>query len=199
MEKKTYTGNIELKGEGDPGEFTATFSTFNVIDKDGDVTLPGAFTEGQKVRISYWGHRWQDLPVGKGEIHSDETKAWVDGKFFLDTEAGLETYKTVKNLEDLQEWSYGFDIVESELGKFQDEDVQYLKALDVHEISPVFLAAGIGTMTTSIKSEKEETTEDTQTEDEASDGKSSGDVQPDFKLKKKRLELYKLEVQDNEH
>jgi hypothetical protein len=54
-------------------------------------------------------------------------------------------------------------------------------------------------MTTSIKSEKEETTDDTQTEGEASDGKPSGDVQPDFKLKKKRLELYKLEVQNNEH
>jgi HK97 family phage prohead protease len=197
MDKKIYTSNIELKEEGEPGEFQAVFSTFNVIDKDGDVTLPGAFEDGQKVRISYWGHRWQDLPVGKGTIGADDDKAWVDGKFFLDTEAGLETYKTVKNLEDLQEWSYGFDIVDSEMGKHDEQDVQFLKRLTVHEVSPVLLGAGIGTGTTSIKNEKE-TPDDTQTEGEVGDDKPSGDVQPDFKLKKKRLELYKLEVKQDD-
>jgi HK97 family phage prohead protease len=201
MEKKIYQSTIELKEAGEPGEFQAVFSTFNVIDKDGDVTLPGAFEDGQKVRISYWGHRWSDLPVGKGEIHADETKAWVDGKFFLDTEAGLETYKTVKNLEDLQEWSYGFDVIEADLGKYEEQDVTFLKRLTVHEVSPVLLGAGIGTGTTLIKGKEKqlETTESAQTEDEASDGKSSGDVQPDFTLKKKQLDLYKLETIENEH
>ena len=126
MQIKTFRSAMQFKAEGEEGDFTAIFSTLNVIDHDGDVTLPGAFTEGEKVRISYWGHRWRDLPVGRGEIHSDEEKAWVDGKFFLDTEHGMQTYLTVKNLGELQEWSYGFDIDEVSFGEFEDQDVAFL-------------------------------------------------------------------------
>lgn len=152
MEKKVFRPTIELKEtDEEQGSFRAVFSTFNVPDLDGDVTLPGAFEEGQKVRIAYWGHRWHDLPVGRGVIGSDGEKAWVDGKFFLDTQAGLETYKTVKNLAELQEWSYGFDIEESENAVFEGQDVRILKKMKVHEVSPVLLGAGIGTMTTAIK------------------------------------------------
>jgi len=153
MNKKVYQAPIELKeSETDqPGSFKAVFSTFNVVDLDGDVTLPGAFTDGQKVRIAYWGHRWHDLPVGRGVIHADEEKAWVDGVFFLDTEAGQETYRTVKNLEDLQEWSYGFDIIESESAVVDGTPVRLLKKLTVYEVSPVLLGAGIGTQTVAIK------------------------------------------------
>jgi len=155
METKKLITPIELKeaGEaGEAGEFTAIFSTFNVIDLQGDVTLPGAFKDGQAVRVSYWGHRWQDLPSGRGVIHADDEKAWIDGKFFLDTDAGAETYKTVKNLGDLQEFSFGFDVDLSEEGVFEGIPVRFLKALTVHEVSPVFLGAGIGTGTVAIKS-----------------------------------------------
>jgi len=152
MLKKTYRSPIEIKGDGARGEFRAVFSTFNVIDHDRDVTLPGAFTEGQAVRIAYWGHRWEDLPVGRGEIHQDRRQAWVDGRFFLDTSAGSETYQTVKNLGELQEWSYGFDIESSRMGQFEGQDVQFLERLTVYEVSPVMLGAGVGTHTEQIKS-----------------------------------------------
>jgi hypothetical protein len=38
------------------GLVEAVFSTFNVIDSDGDVTLPGAFEEGAPARVSAYGH-----------------------------------------------------------------------------------------------------------------------------------------------
>jgi len=176
MEKKTFRAAIELKeDDGEEGTFQAVFSRLNVIDYDGDITLPGAFTNGQKVRISYWGHRWQDLPVGRGEIHADNEKAWVDGKFFLDTTPGLETYKTVKNLAELQEWSYGFDILEAENGEKDGKYVRYLKSLKVHEVAPVFLGAGIGTETTAIKSNKGQKSDIIENnEDQTGNGESSG-------------------------
>ena len=90
--------------------------------------------------------------MGKGVIHADDEKAWVDGSFFMDTQSGLETYKTVKNLGELQEWSYGFDVLKNSFGKFEEKDVQFLESLDVFEVSPVLLGAGIGTQTTAIKS-----------------------------------------------
>lgn len=134
------------------GAFTATFATLNVVDSDKDVTVPGAFKDGQAVRIARWGHNWSELPVGKGIIHADDAKATVVGQFFLDTTHGKDTYLTVKQLADLQEWSYGYDVLDSEAGQFEGQDVRFLKSLDVIEVSPVMLGAGIGTRTESIKS-----------------------------------------------
>lgn len=188
MKKKTFTAPIELKAESDQGEFTAVFSTFNVLDHDGDVTVPGAFTDGEKVRVAYWGHRWQDLPVGRGVIHQDDQKAWVDGKFFLDTEAGLETYKTVKNLGELQEWSYGFDIEEADAGVFEGTDAFFLRKLKVYEVSPVFLGAGIGTGTTDIKDRKDQPGDED--EGEGDDAKPSG---PGPDVIRSEIEIIELE------
>lgn len=185
MKQKTFDAPIELKADGEPGEFKAVFSTFNVVDHDQDVTLPGAFTDGEKVRISYWGHRWQDLPAGRGVIHQDEEKAWVEGRFFMDTEAGRETYLTVKNLGELQEWSYGFDIQEADYGVFEEQEVQFLRRLKVYEVSPVMLGAGIGTGTTDIK-----TRPDDDDEGEAGDGKPSG-VSPE--VIRTQIEIVELE------
>jgi len=166
MKTKTFKAPIEWKKDGEEGEFRAVFSTFNVIDHDGDVTVPGAFEDGQKVRISYWGHRWQDLPVGRGEIHADDEKAWVDGRFFLDTLSGKDTYLTVKHLDELQQWSYGFDVNEADWGTYQEQEVQFLRKLTVHEVSPVMLGAGIGTRTETIKSARKGGDSDTAGEDE---------------------------------
>lgn len=154
MERKTYRGTLDLKALGDAtpeGAFRATFSRFNVVDLDHDVTLPGAFQLGQAVRIASWGHKWSELPVGRGVIQADAERAWVDGQFFLDTAAGLDTYRTVKQLQDLQEWSYGFDILERSFGEWEGQEVQFLRRLDVFEVSPVLLGAGIGTGTDTIK------------------------------------------------
>lgn len=136
----------------DAGTFRATFSTFNVIDRDGDVTMPGAFEAGQKARIAQWGHAWHLPAIGKGSLGADEKAAWFDGAFFLDMAAGKETYLAVKGLEDLQEWSYGYEILEATYGQFEDQSVRFLKQLRVIEVSPVMLGAGIGTHTDAIKS-----------------------------------------------
>ncbi len=155
MESKQFRAAIELKADpAAPGQFVATFATLNVIDKDGDVTLPGAFQDGQPVRISAWGHNWGALPVGSGVIHADQEKAWVDGQFFTETAAGKDTYLTVKNLAGLQEWSYGFEVTKQSFGKFAEQDVRFLEGLNTFEVSPVMLGAGVGTGTDAIKEAK---------------------------------------------
>lgn len=143
----------------DQGTVEAVFATFNVKDLDGDVTLPGAFEDGAEVLISAYNHgTWGDkLPVGKGVIRVDETKAWMEGQFWLDMLSGAETFKAVKNAGDLQEWSYGYNVLET--GEVTDAMYQLgvwrvLKKLRVFEVSPVMVGAGIGTETVSIKSAK---------------------------------------------
>jgi HK97 family phage prohead protease len=154
MERKQFSGSVQLKGDGS-GEVGVDFATLNVIDSQGDVTLPGAFSSGEQVRIASWGHGWDQLPVGRGTIAEIDGRAHMEGKFFLDTIAGKEHYLTVKNLGELQEWSYGYDVLEASYGKFQDRDVRFLKKLKVHEVSPVLLGAGVDTRTTDIKGRAE--------------------------------------------
>ncbi len=151
MARKNLTKPFEIKLEGETGKFKAVFSKFNDIDKDNDVTLPGAMPVGKAIKIAYWGHRWKDLPVGKGVIGADENHAWVDGEFFLDTQAGLDTYRTVKNLGNLQEWSYGYEPKKFKLGEFKGQRVRFLEAVDVFEVSPVLVGAGNDTYTDSLK------------------------------------------------
>jgi hypothetical protein len=141
----------------DKGEVTAVFATFNVVDKDGDVTLPGAFTEGAEVLISAYGHKtWEGaLPVGKGTIQTTKTEALLKGQFFMDTQHGRDTFYTVKELQGKQEWSYGYDTVDSEPGEKDGQRVRFLKRQEVHEVSPVLLGAGIGTRTLSTKARKD--------------------------------------------
>lgn len=173
MEKKTYTGSFELKSEdnGKPGEFKATFATFNVKDHDEDVTIPGAFIN-QEVVIEGWNHDYS-LPVGKGRIDFDEEKAWIDGQFFLDTTAGNDHYKTVKQLKGVSEWSYTFAILDAERGMKDGEPVRILKSMDVTGVAPVTRGAGIDTRTESIKSKSSE--DSNQEKDEADSGKSGED------------------------
>lgn len=149
----TKSLHVEIK-DADKGEVEALFSTYNVIDKDGDVTLPGAFTDGAAAKISAYGHAsWSGaLPVGKGTVHDAGNGAVLKGQFFLDTAAGKDTFTTVKELGPLQEWSYGYDVIESEFGEFEGKHVRFLKKLKVHEVSPVLIGAGVGTMTMSAKS-----------------------------------------------
>lgn len=146
--------DVKLDESGE-GTFRATIATFGVVDHDGDVTIPGAFRSGQKVRIAQWGHNWGALPAGKGVLDQDSKRAWVDGAFNLKTTHGRDTYETVKDLDDLQEWSHGYDVVDgstdaNELAHYEGA-VRILKSLDLVEVSPVMLAAGIGTRTESIK------------------------------------------------
>lgn len=145
----------------DDGTVQAVFATLNVRDLDGDVTVPGAFQNGQKVVISAYGHAsWTGaLPVGKGTISADNEKATLDGQFFMDTTGGKDTFNVVKGLGDQGEWSYGFDTLQADYGQLDGEPVQFLRSLDVHEVSPVLRGAGIGTQTLSVKSIKDMTEE----------------------------------------
>lgn len=137
----------------DKGQVEAVFSTFNVIDKDGDVTLPGAIPDGLEVVISAYGHTSHGgmLPVGKGVIKTTDTEAILRGQFFMDTTAGRETFEVVKNLGPLQEWSYSLHDVKAYFGTFDGKDVQFLESIFVKEVSPVLRGAGTNTRTVAVK------------------------------------------------
>lgn len=157
--KKAIAAALVSIKDADKGQVEAVFATFNVKDKDGEVTLPGAFENGAAVVISAYGHgSWRGLmPVGRGIIKTTETQAILQGQFFLDTAAGLETFKTIKGVAELQEWSYAFEVLET--GELTEPMRQagvwrVLKKVRVFEVSPVLRGAGIDTETLDVKNEK---------------------------------------------
>jgi len=151
--RKTFTPH-EVKLD-DVGSIELAFAQFNVIDKDGDVTLPGAFP-AKEVPISAYGHTSWDgaLPVGKGTISEVGEWAVLKGQLFMDTAAGRETHATLKGLGPLAEYSYAYEVVKdgASFGQFAGQNVRFLKSLDTFEISPVLRGAGEGTHTRALKS-----------------------------------------------
>ncbi len=171
IERKTVKFS-DFKMSSD-GKFSALVAPFLSVDKQGDVTLPGAFGAGQPILISAYGHgSWGAgaavLPVGKGIIRDEGTLGGVvEGQFNLNTFAGKETYETVKFSAELQEWSYSLPKIDSEMmtlvelrqagfnvmanGASDTEQLRVLKRITVNEASPVLMGAGNGTRTLSIK------------------------------------------------
>lgn len=153
--------NIDIELKDDSGQVEAVFSLFNSLDSDGDVVVPGAVKSGFKNNQvpMVWSHKW-DMPIGKGTISQDDDKAVFKGEFFMDTESGKEAYNLVKNMGDMQQWSFGYKVNDSEFSKTKDKDgddanARYLKDLTVYEVSPVLVGANQDTYTLAIKSNTE--------------------------------------------
>jgi hypothetical protein len=153
----TFTG-IEVK-DAATGEIEACVATLGVVDNDGDYMRPGCIESGSKVVMSDYGHSWViggQRPVGKGAITVTGNKAMFKGRIFMDTEAGQETYKTLKAMGPDQEWSFGYQVVTSSKPSDDERKQGAYRSLDKlksFEVSPVFMGAGLGTGTTSIKSQ----------------------------------------------
>ena len=148
-----------------PGAFSAVVAGYNVIDKDGDVTLPGALDTEKSVLVSPYNHSSvdaanADLPVGTATITTVGDKAIASGHFYVNTDLGRKAYEITKALyeDGLGEWSYAFRIppggASTETSELNDWPgaVRILKRVQPFEVSLVFAGAGVGTQTLSVKS-----------------------------------------------
>ena len=168
---------IELKEDGDTRYLEAVFSLFDKVDSDNDITVSGALKsgyEGNKVPL-VWNHDWSKV-IGRGVIESDNEKAVFKG-YFLNTESGKEAYETVKQMRDMQQFSYGFQVLDSETSTATDSKgdeipVRVLKDVKVWEVSPVLVGSQQNSFVQALKSgldqfEKEENIEDEEEEKRA--------------------------------
>ena len=150
MDTKHITTRATFKaGEEDTGRLEAVFSTFGVVDRDGDIVEPGAIPDGQDVAM-VWSHDWTRM-IGKGVTRTDAERAVFDGGLFMDTDAGLDAYKTIKSMGDLMEYSWGFRILDADFVERDEEYIRVIKRVELFEVSPVLIGAGRGTQTLSLK------------------------------------------------
>lgn len=158
MDTKTLTAPIELMENGPEGAVVARIATLDVVDRDGDLTVSGAFGSVEDIKVSPFNHSSAyggALPVGVGKVFERGGAAFFQGLLFLDTFGGRELHTTLKRLSQAgapSEWSYGFEVVESEDAMRRGQRVRVLKRLALFEVSPVLRGAGIGTRTVSVKS-----------------------------------------------
>jgi len=151
------TKSIAIKELSDEGQIEAVISTFG-RDRDGDVMTREAFTGSAGKSIPMvWSHDWAK-PIGKGVVSVSDGGAIFRGQFFLDTHDGMEAYKTVKAMDDLQEYSIGFQIKDADSGhEIEDGKRVYtrtIKDIELFEASPVLVGAAYNTGTIAVKSPK---------------------------------------------
>jgi hypothetical protein len=153
LEMKSF-GPFEIKSE-DRGEVVAIVATLGVVDKDGDVIMPGSFPAGgSRVKLSGYGHDVVTegrAPVGKGVVTEENGHAIFKGQFFMSTQRGREAFHTTKELGADGEWSFGFPKT-VRTGEMTDEwrakgAKRVIAGLTPIEASPVFVGAGWGTGT----------------------------------------------------
>lgn len=152
MFDKEITAKGVLKTEGDDaGTIEAVISTFDVVDRDGDIVLASAFEDGEAIPM-VWSHDWQ-MPIGKGVINIKDNRAVFKGRLNLNTDWGRNAYESIKDMGDLQEYSWGFQILDSDIVDRDGEKRRAIKTTERFEASPVLVgAAGRGrTQTLSIK------------------------------------------------
>jgi hypothetical protein len=158
----TKTG-VALKQLDEAGRGLARIATLSAVDHDGDTYAPGAFAAAdgaEQFVVVRDSHSRQGVSLGKARLYEEGDEALAAFALNLDTEAGREWHAALKFDLDaersggapLQEWSYGFRILDAVQETRDGERVRVLKKLKVHEISPVVVGAGIGTATLALKS-----------------------------------------------
>ena len=155
MDNKSYS--LDFKDfDDEAGTGSAVFATLETLDKDGDYTEKGAFGK-QAVKL-VGAHDWAAPPIGTGLIREDGKDAIVDFRFNLKMASGREWYESIKASHAAgvpQEFSYGFDILEKDVDGASEFGAQrILKSLDVFEVSPVMVGAGMNTRLLDVKSGK---------------------------------------------
>jgi hypothetical protein len=158
IETKSIEG-FEIK-DADLGEVAAVVSTFNVVDRDGDVVLPGAIADGTVVKLSAYGHDsvlTGAPPVGRGVLRVDGTKAVLNATYFMKSTRAQEAFAVVKGLGADSEWSVGWPPSSVKTAPMTKEWAakgarRLIKSFKVMEVSPVFLGANQYTSTLGVKS-----------------------------------------------
>lgn len=150
--------SLAITAMGEDGTGLARLGTLSAIDHDGDTYDPGAFAwkqGGEQWAQVLPAHDWRAMPLGKARVYEDGDAAFAELKLNLDHQAGRDWHAALKfdlaQGEPIQEWSYGYNVLDADYQVRGESRVRVLKRLDVMEVSPVLRGAGVGTGTLTMK------------------------------------------------
>jgi prohead serine protease len=153
--RKEFRVSVKEMNVGEDGKGQVVFATLGVVDKDGDITDKGAF--GNQLAHLMPMHVWKDADspfLGVASIKESGNEAIADIELNMDLQRAKDWRSSMKFALDRGktiEWSYGFDVTDSEIRTVNGKKVRALKSLIVHEVSPVVIGAGENTRVLSMK------------------------------------------------
>lgn len=154
-----FTKNLTITQMGDSGKGLALIANLADVDHDGDTYEAGAFNWKEQWCPLLGAHDRSRMQFGKARVFEDGDKAYAELHLNLGTQAGRDWHEALKfdlsTGTPVQEWSYGYDVLDADYQIRGAGRVRRLKRLDVHEVSTVVRGAGRGTGTLSMKALKE--------------------------------------------
>ncbi|QTH21988.1 HK97 family phage prohead protease [Rhizorhabdus wittichii] len=150
---------LEVKDITDTGVIEGYASVFGGSpDAYGDVVLPGAFTNTLNkhkrdgtMPLMLWGHQSGELPIGDWvDMKEDRKGLWAKGQLDLDDPVAARVHRAMKR-KSVRGLSIGYDTILRERDP-KKPGVNFLKELDLWEVSPVNFPANRAAQITHIKS-----------------------------------------------
>lgn len=152
------TKNMTVSEMDDAGKGLAIIADLTDVDHDGDTYEAGAFNWKDQWCPLLTAHDRRDMPFGKARVYEEDEKAYAELHLNLETQSGREWHSALKfdlaKGRSVQEWSYGYSVLDADYAIRGDSKVRRLKRVDVHEVSAVVRGAGRGTRTIDVKAIK---------------------------------------------
>lgn len=151
--------SLEVKAVSDEGVIEGYASVFGgAPDSYGDVVLPGAFADtlvkhkrDGTMPLMLWGHQASELPIGDWlDMAEDGKGLWAKGQLDLEDEVGVRVHRALKR-KSVRGLSIGYETKERESDP-KKPGINFLKRVDLWEVSPVNFPAQRRAQITSVKS-----------------------------------------------
>jgi HK97 family phage prohead protease len=148
---------LEIKELGKNGEIEGFISTYNSIDRGGDVMMPGAMTKslatvnaGQRKIKMLWQHD-PSRPIGVWDSFRDDSKGVIGrGRILTEVQAGSEALVLLK-ADAISGLSIGYKTVDSEPIHTATGSIRQLKEIDLWEASLVTFPMNTESTVTDVK------------------------------------------------
>jgi len=148
MDRKYFGCDLTVKAATDAGNITAYASVFNVVDKVGDVVMPGAFAKSLAKRKAagenlpmFYNHDTTIPPIGHwNSWHEDSKGLLLDGQIYVENEIPRQVHSGLRG-GALKRTSIGYSITDADIAQRGDSQVLELKELELWETSIVPFAA----------------------------------------------------------
>lgn len=151
--------SLEIKAVDESGVIEGYASVFGgAPDSYGDVVMPGAFAdtlvkhkrEGT-MPLMLWGHQASELPIGDWVDMAEDGKGlWAKGQLDLEDSVGARVHRALKR-KSVRGLSIGYETKERETDP-KRPGINFLKAVDLWEVSPVNFPAQRRAQITNVKS-----------------------------------------------
>lgn len=142
---------FDVKVSETPGRFTGRASVYGVVDFQGDVVMPGAFTRTLKEkggRIKVLNHHDASDVIGMAELTDSDTALMASGELVLDLVSAKDAHTRLQH-KLIDGISIGFSLPPG--GSVWDGNVRKLTDVDLWEISLVTFPACDFARVTSVK------------------------------------------------